>query len=155
MPRSAADRKFGYKAKGLVRILTAADPDEVLTALLLLGLDPRDPEIGEVFNELVGIAVQTIFGFVGVLNDISEIASSAVEMVNLARAEPVEGESFESRQEYHDRLRSAARTVSSKVLITRGTIEDLRDGFADRMTRAKVSWPTVVWPATPGVFEAP
>lgn len=38
MPRSAADRAFGFKATGLLRILLAADPDELLKALDELGI---------------------------------------------------------------------------------------------------------------------
>jgi len=54
MPRSAADRKFGYKAAGLVRILTGADVTEVAKALEILGLDLRDPGLfeGDLTNTL-------------------------------------------------------------------------------------------------------
>jgi len=38
MPRSKNDRSFGFRAPGLVRILTAADPAEVLTAMEALGI---------------------------------------------------------------------------------------------------------------------
>lgn len=38
MPRSAEARAFGFRATGLVRILTAADPEEVLTAMEALGI---------------------------------------------------------------------------------------------------------------------
>ena len=38
MPRSATARNFGFKRKGLVRILTSADPLEVFLALEDLGL---------------------------------------------------------------------------------------------------------------------
>lgn len=38
MPRSASDRGFGFKSPGLIRILTAADPNEVLTAMEALGI---------------------------------------------------------------------------------------------------------------------
>lgn len=38
MPRSAADRAFGFRTQGLVRILTAADEQEVLEALAILGV---------------------------------------------------------------------------------------------------------------------
>lgn len=40
MPRSAANRQFGFKAPGLVRILTAADIDEVRLALQELAIEP-------------------------------------------------------------------------------------------------------------------
>ena len=43
MPRSAADRGFGFKAAGLVRILTTADPEQVLIALEELGLVAEKP----------------------------------------------------------------------------------------------------------------
>jgi len=49
MPRSATDRSFGFKAGGLLRILTAADPQEVLEAMEALGIiiehehDPPPP----------------------------------------------------------------------------------------------------------------
>lgn len=38
MPRSASNRGFGFRSAGLVRILTAADPAEVLTAMEALGI---------------------------------------------------------------------------------------------------------------------
>ena len=43
MPRSASDRKFGFKSKGLIRILTAADIKEVQLALDAIGFEPRSP----------------------------------------------------------------------------------------------------------------
>lgn len=54
MPRSAADRRFGFKAKGLVRILTAADPAEILIALDELGLVIQQPStLFQEFGRLV------------------------------------------------------------------------------------------------------
>lgn len=38
MPRSKAERAFGFRSRGLLRILTGADIDEVLDALEQLGL---------------------------------------------------------------------------------------------------------------------
>lgn len=43
MPRSSADRAFGFKSAGLVRILLAADPAEILKALSELGLVVQEP----------------------------------------------------------------------------------------------------------------
>lgn len=42
MPRSASDRDFGFKSAGLLRILTASDPGEVLTAMEALGITLLD-----------------------------------------------------------------------------------------------------------------
>ena len=58
MPRSASDRKFGFKAPGLVRILTGADIQEVQKALEELGLEVQTSgfldTLKELFDELFG-----------------------------------------------------------------------------------------------------
>lgn len=38
MPRPAADRRFGFQSTGILRILVAADPEEVLKAIEELGI---------------------------------------------------------------------------------------------------------------------
>lgn len=58
MPRSATDRKFGFKAEGLVRILTGADIQEVQKALEELGLEVQSAgfldTLKDLFDELFG-----------------------------------------------------------------------------------------------------
>lgn len=60
MPRSAADRTFGFRSKGLVRILLASDIEEVRKALLELNLEPADKPaslvdlLGELFDNIFG-----------------------------------------------------------------------------------------------------
>lgn len=60
MPRSQADRAFGFRSQGLVRILLAADIEEVKKALEVLGLELAEGEPGvldlfkDLFDELFG-----------------------------------------------------------------------------------------------------
>lgn len=58
MPRSASDRKFGFKAAGLVRILTGADIEEVQKALEELGLEVQSSgfldTLKDLFDEVFG-----------------------------------------------------------------------------------------------------
>jgi len=58
LPRSASDRRFGFKANGLVRILLGAKTKEVKTALERLGLElPNGGILGslrEIFDDLFG-----------------------------------------------------------------------------------------------------
>lgn len=54
MTRSRADRNFGWRTAGIVRVLTGADVTEVAKALEILGLDLRDPGLfeGDLTNAL-------------------------------------------------------------------------------------------------------
>jgi len=53
MGRSAADRAFGFKSKGLLRILTAADIDEVKEALVVLQIRVLPSEAGQTIKALI------------------------------------------------------------------------------------------------------
>ena len=147
MPRSAAKRNFGFRVDGLVRILTAADPDQVLEALLFLGIDPR-PETGQdAIDTLVGLAVNHFIGWTGPLADLLDIKDAVVQLHDAA------GVGDESYQTYFVKMVNMSKKVRSEMLSTSAEFEALRDGFAAQMLGAREEHPEIVWPATPGVFE--
>jgi len=69
LPRSAADRKFGFKAKGLVRILLGVDVAELKKALDELGLEVADQPVG--LLDLLGDLFDNIFGPILLARDIT------------------------------------------------------------------------------------
>ena len=62
MPRSASDRKFGFKSKGLIRILTSADIDEVRKALAALSFSPFGADIGQAIKNLIKAPFELLGG---------------------------------------------------------------------------------------------
>lgn len=78
MPRSAVDRAFGFKAPGLVRILTAADPAEVLKALQELGLVAQEP------SDLLSKVKQAIGDFI--LEPFEELFKIVDEVIQILEA---------------------------------------------------------------------
>ncbi len=72
MPRSAEHRGLGFRSEGLIRILTAADPAEVLTAMEALGITFRDPEPGllDLFAIAIGLVLGPIGEILSLLDDI-------------------------------------------------------------------------------------
>ena len=67
MPRSSGNRGFGFKSRGILRILVAADPAEVLDSVEQLGfrLPDRKPINGliELIDELHGTTEEIISTF--------------------------------------------------------------------------------------------
>jgi len=59
MPRSKAARDFGFRAEGLVRILTAAEPEEVLIAFEELGI--QQLKVEGLFDQFLNVA-RELFG---------------------------------------------------------------------------------------------
>lgn len=147
MPRQASDREFGFRAPGLARILVASDANEVLTALLTLGIDPTSEEA---FEALVEAVVELVAAPVlTVLTTFDNALANIAAMVQI-------GENFVGRvDETLDigALRSAGAIASGLVLTTKVEIEALQFAFQERMNDAEAIYPQFVWPATPGVFE--
>ncbi len=78
MPRSQSDRAFGFKSPGLLRILTAADPGEVLTAMEALGITfIPEPSLLDLF----AIALGFILGPIGDILDLLEDVDVALDFV--------------------------------------------------------------------------
>lgn len=154
MPRASADRKFGYKVDGLVRILTAADADEVLKALTILGLDvTQAATLDDVFEQLVMIGAGHVFRWLEPLESLMELVTAVDEIASesvthdyaLTEAGHVESTTI--------RMSDEGRKLRGLAFSTQAEFTALRDEFTRRMQEAKLTWPDVVWPATPGVFE--
>ena len=147
MPRPARDRAHGFRAPGIVRILTAADPDDVLSALLLLGIDPQSQEALETLSEaVVELWARPVLAVLTVYDNIVAQIGAMLQV----------GENFVGRVDERldiEGLRNAGAIASGLVLTNKAEIEELRISFQERMDDAEVEFPQFVWPATPGVFE--
>jgi len=148
MPRTSENRAFGFRAEGIVRILTTANPNEVLTALLLIGIDPRMPDAFDVLLEIAVDIIATPFvdlikffdTAVKAVDALTEIADT----LNTRHHGVVAGESSVQR---------AGRIARNNVLVTQEEIERLQKQFQERMKNAKLQFPPIVLPASPGIFE--
>lgn len=150
MPRSATKRNFGFRSPGLVRILTAADPDEVLTALEILGISPERPEtLEQALENVVMIAVAQVVGWVGPLADLVELASLAQDLASDASGVPAAR--TETREEYTRRMIAGTNRVRAIAIESLDRFEDLREDFIASMLGAKVQNPEVAWPPMPGI----
>lgn len=67
MPRSKSDRAFGFKAKGLIRILTAADVEEVKTALDALSFQPIGSALAETIKRLLKAPLELLEGLIDLI----------------------------------------------------------------------------------------
>ena len=84
MPRKASDRAFGFKASGLIRILTASDPEEVLTAMEALGitLSEADPTFRDFLVAIARFFVRPLDIALNALETASQTARSALQVIS-------------------------------------------------------------------------
>jgi len=76
MPRSRTDRSFGFRAPGLIRILIAADPEEVLKAMEALGIQLTDvPSIFDLVLDLFSVFVKPVAVVVNLLERVEKLAA--------------------------------------------------------------------------------
>lgn len=145
MPRSAASRNFGYRSPAIVRILTAADADEVLTALEILGLSPERPEtLEQALENVVLVVVEQMVSWVGPLNDLMDVVSNLNSMASRFSQEADPSPLVESIRDETNRIRAIAIESLERF-------QDLRETFKSRMLGAKVQNPEVAWPPMPGI----
>lgn len=151
MPRPSQSRAFGFKVDGLVRILTAADPDEVLKALLILDLDPRDPEIGEAFDFVIEEAVGLITrGFLETIDFMVNVAQEVDRLVaSVEKLSPREIERDTER--YQEMLSEMSRSLRGEVFLSKDMVVAIRKKFSDRMQLAKAKFPNAKFPE----YQAP
>lgn len=77
MPRSLPDRVFGFRSQGIIRILVAADSEEVLLAFDALDLAIIDkPGLANVLSSLVEFFVVPVGIVVGFAEDLKEGAEA-------------------------------------------------------------------------------
>ena len=91
MPRSSADRAFGFKAAGLLRILLAADPEELLKALDQLGISVVKPTgifaaIRALAETFAGPAVDLLDVWRQLTRSIDTVLSDLLSISNLSSA---------------------------------------------------------------------
>ena len=141
MPRSASARKYGYKADGIVRILTAADPDEVLTALLTLGIEPRgeDSSWESVVDNLIGIALYTFVDIIRLVDTVASLVSEIGRVRDLART----GVGGPVPSAVQERIKRAAAILEARVGRTKRDSDQLRKLFQARMEAARQKYPEV------------
>lgn len=152
MPRSAASRKFGYRSPAIVRILTAADPDEVLTALEILGISPERPKtLEQALEDVVLVAVEQVVGWVGPLNDLIGIVSGIDDIVQTFSIDEYELSTTSQIAALQERMRDQTNRVRAIAIANVERFKDLRDSFTNRMLAAKVKNPEVAWPPMPGI----
>jgi hypothetical protein len=146
MARSADDRKFGWKAPGITRVLLASDPQEVLKALLNIGIDPRTPSaLGEVVELIL------------LQNKLVSAVYTGVQALDLAfrTYEDITAGKVGDRhtEEHEDRLRRNSKIFRNKVLASAAELKKIRDDFRRSMDAVDLKYPKLISPATPGVFE--
>lgn len=145
MPRTAAKRNFGFMSPGLVRILTAADPDQVLTALEILGISPEKPEtLEQALENVVVIAVAQVAGWVGPLLDLVDVVTQMDSLVATYSQEVHPSPAIEH-------LRSETNRIRAIAIASLDEFKELREDFIDRMLNARVQNPDVDWPPMPGI----
>lgn len=145
MPRSAANRKFGYRSPALVRILTSADADEVLTALEILGISPERPEtLEQALENVVLVVVEQVVAWVGPLNDLIDVVTTLDGMVASYSQE-------RDPSPLVEQIRVQTNTVRAIAIRSMEGFKQIRDDFTTRMLAAKVQNPTVAWPEMPGI----
>ena len=148
MTRSSADRGFGFRASGIARILTTADADEVLRALLLLGIDPQSEDAFTSLTEsVVAIWAKPVGAVLAMFDTIVATIDEIVEIAD-GRITPLPG-----HDPAWETVLSAGTLAKRNTLATRGELEELQISFQRRMDEANAEYPQFVWPATPGVFE--
>lgn len=159
MPRSAHERAFGFHALGIIRILLAADPEEVRKALEFIKQD--EPTIlesilsDEAFELLTGAVVELFVVPVAaalvaldiVLADIGTILTLAGERIH------PEEEGKVSPDPHFQRIITAGEAARTGVAARIAKIDFQQADFQTRMNDAAVTYPDLIWPATPGVFE--
>ncbi len=127
MPRSAASRVAGFRAEGIVRILTAADPDEVLTAMEALGIQLTDePGFFAILENLVGLVFGPLGDILDVLDTFDIVWEAAMRRL---RQKPVSGEDLRLAirlEQFQDEVREVR---------ARGIFE--KDAFQERIEEAK------------------
>lgn len=140
MPRPAADRAFGFKAPGLVRILLAADPEELLKALEELGLVAKAPEsisaiIEGVVGELLGPVVQAIDVTSAVRSVIDRALSALISAANRtfipegAQLEPDLRAAIASLEKTRLELAREKRAFEKRLATQKQTEEDVAITF--------------------------
>lgn len=145
MPRTATNRSFGFRSPGLVRILTAADADEVLTALEILGISPERPAtLEQALGDVVNIGVEHVFRWVGALQTITSVVEHMDALVSAYSQEVDPSPAIEQ-------LRASTNTTRALAIASMHRWEELRDEFTERMLAAKVQNPEVAWPPMPGI----
>lgn len=84
MPRSKSDRNFGFKSKGLIRILTSADIDEVQEALLAIGFSTLGTGVGAAIKKLIKAPFELLGGLLDlVFEDVIPLVEDLRSQIDL------------------------------------------------------------------------
>ncbi len=135
MPRSTADRQFGFKAKGLVRILLGADLQEVIQALEELGIIPPEEE-----PSLLGRVRELMLSVAGPLFLTLELVDEVLDRLFNAEfvAEPAANEARNASLDLELLLRDIDRTINELSQHFPGEGHPAAaDRAVERLTRAR------------------
>lgn len=152
MPRSAANRKFGYRADAIVRILTAADAEEVLKALRLLDLDPtRGEDEADAYLIIGGIALNLVTPFFELVDMATDVLSLSETMEDFTA--PAHPGGHAEIDAWARQVKKMTANLRKKAGNSHELVTNVRKGFLTSMKNVAEAYPDIKPPLNPMAFQ--